>query len=31
MTGGSEKMRKFQANEVQLWKRIAKQAKVELQ
>ena len=31
MTGGPEEMRKFQANEVQLWKRIAKQAKVELQ
>ena len=31
MTGGSDEMRKFQSNEVQLWKRIAKQAKVELQ
>jgi tripartite-type tricarboxylate transporter receptor subunit TctC len=31
MTGGPEEMRKFQNKEVLLWKRIATQAKVELQ
>ena len=31
MQGGADEMRKFQAAEVALWKRIATKAKVELQ
>ena len=31
MSGGPEQMRQFQADEIALWKRIATQAKIELQ
>jgi len=31
MSGGPEEMRAFQASEIQLWKRIAQKARVELQ
>ena len=31
MSGGPEQMRRFQADEIALWKRIAAQAKIELQ
>ena len=31
MSGGPEQMRQFQADEIALWKRIATQAKMELQ
>ena len=31
MSGGPEQMRNFQADEIALWKRIAMQAKIELQ
>ena len=31
MSGGAQQMRQFQADEIALWKRIATQAKMELQ
>ena len=31
MSGGPAQMQQFQANEIALWKRIATQAKIELQ